>query len=393
MSPKKLIAVMLLTIALASIGACRRNQTANSTAPTNAAPGSASPELSHLPEGGTTPTLPTTHFKGSIGSSNGLQMKLTRDGDRLTGTYFYQKIGAKIDLKGTIDKDGSVTLEEFDPSGQQTGVFKGLWKTDAEDGLASIAGNWSKPGGEKKTAFSLHEEPIQFSGATDIVAKQIKESNKKLNYKIDVQYPEVTGTLDNRFDKFNQEAKNLVTKQVVAFRKERAGAANEEAQMPEPPTLSDLTSDLSGGYTVAFANDDLISIEYDIGGYTAGAAHGNSSSSVLNYDVKAGKVLKLADVFKPGAKYLQAISAYCLNDLKKQSRKNRDSLPDDMIKSGAGPDARNFMSWTITKKGLDFTFDAYQVGPYAAGPQSVVVPYSVLKDLIDPDGPVGSFAK
>ncbi len=393
MNPKKLIALTLLTIALAFIGACRKNQSANSTAPTSAAPGSASPELSHLPEGGITPTLPTTHFKGSIGNSNGLQMKLTRDGEKLTGTYFYQKIGARIDLKGTIDRDGNVTLEEFDPSGKQTGVFKGVWKTDTEDGRASIAGNWSKPTGEKKTAFSLHEEPIQFTGGADIVAKSIKESNKKLNYKIDVQYPEVTGALDNRFDKFNQEAKNLVTKQVAAFKKERADAAKEEAQMPEPPALSDLGSDLSGGYTVAFANDDLISIEYDIGGYSAGAAHGNSSSSVLNYDVKAGKVLKLADLFKPGAKYLQAISAYCLNDLKKQSKKNGDSLPDDMIKSGAGPDARNFQSWTITKKGLDFTFDAYQVGPYAAGPQSVVVPYSVLKELINPDGSVGSFAK
>src|SRR2546427_3443807 len=333
MKTKNLSALMLLTIALASIGACRKHQTANSTAPNGGAPTSASPELSHLPEGGIMPTLPTTHFKGSIGSSNGLQMKLIRDGDRLTGTYFYQKIGAKIDLKGTIDKDGSVTLEEFDPSGQQTGVFKGLWKTDAEDGLASIAGNWSKPGGEKKTAFSLHEEPIQFSGATDIVAKQIKESNKKLNYKIDIEYPEVTGTLDNRFAKFNQEVKNLVMKQVVAFKKERAEAAKEEAKMPEPPAMSDQTSDLGGGYTVALANDDLISIEFDIGGYSAGAAHGNSSSSILNYDVKAGKLLKLGDLFKPGAKYVQAISAYCLNDLKQQSQKNGESLPGDMSKS------------------------------------------------------------
>jgi hypothetical protein len=393
MNSKRLIALMLLTIALASIGACRKKQTANSTAPTSTAPVSASPELSHLAEGGIMPALPTTHFKGSIGSSNGLQMKLIRDGEKLTGSYFYQKIGARIDLKGTVDKDGNVTLEEFDPSGKQTGVFKGVWKADAEDGRASIAGNWSTPAGDKKTAFSLHEEPMQFTGGAEIIAKQVKESNKKLNYKIDVQYPEVTGALDNRFAKFNQEAKNLVMKQVVAFRKERADAAKEAAQTPEPPALSDLTSDLSGGYTIAMASDDLISIEYDIGGYEAGAAHGNSSSQVLNYDVKAGKVLKLADLFKPGAKYVQPISAYCLTDLKKQSKKNGDSLPDDMMKRGAGTDARNFISWTIGRKGLDFTFDAYQVGPYAAGPQSVLVPYSVLKDLINPDGPVGSFAK
>jgi hypothetical protein len=38
-------------------------------------------------------------------------------------------------------------------------------------------------------------------------------------------------------------------------------------------------------------------------------------------------------------------------------------------------------------------FDPYQVGPYAAGPQYVLVPYSTLKDIIKSDGPVGALAK
>src|SRR6266568_4424521 len=111
MNPKKLIALTLLTIALAFIGACRKNQSANSTAPTSAAPGSASPELSHLPEGGITPTLLTTHFKGASGKSKGLHMKLPHDVEKLTGTDFYKKIGASIVLKGAIVLDGNVTLE------------------------------------------------------------------------------------------------------------------------------------------------------------------------------------------------------------------------------------------------------------------------------------------
>ena len=64
-----------------------------------------------------------------------------------------------------------------------------------------------------------------------------------------------------------------------------------------------------------------------------------------------------------------------------------------MIQEGAGPDAQNFRSWTISRKGLSMTFDAYQVGSYAAGPQNVLIPYSVLKDLINPDGPIGQFVK
>jgi hypothetical protein len=391
----KLIALILL-IMVAFAGGCRKNQTVNAPTPVSPAAAVSPPEAPHPVATATGPTVQTKYLRGSIGSSNGLHMKLIRDGDKLTGTYFYQKVGTKIDLKGTVDKDGNVTLDEFDAGGKQTGSFKGLWQTDSEDGQASIAGNWSKPNGEKKTAFSIHQEPIEFSGSAELVARQIRETNKKLNYKIEVGYPEVTAPLDNRFDKFNQEAKNLVVRRVADFRKERADAAQDEAQQPEPSTLSDLTSDLSGGYTVALATDSLISIAYDLSGYTAGAAHGNASSFGLNYDVRAGKVLKLADTFNPGTKYLQAISAYCINDLRKQSRKNGDSLADDMIKTGAAPDARNFQSWCIKKKGLEFTFDAYQVGPYAAGPQTVLVPYSALKGLIKPDGPIGplvAFAK
>jgi Protein of unknown function (DUF3298)/Deacetylase PdaC len=379
--------VALMTAALVAFGACRKTQTTTQTTPaTPAAP----PDQYHT-DVASTPVSQTKFFTGSIGDKLDLQMKLTRDGDQLIGSYSYKKVGSRIDLKGTIDKDGNVTLQEFDTSGKQTGMFKGIWKTDKDEG-SSIAGNWSKPNSEKKTAFSLHEEPIAFTGGAEIVAKQIKETNKKLNYKVDVEYPQVTGALDNRFDKFNQQAKDLVTRAVLGFKKEMADNAKATEQTPEPSTLSELESDLSASYTIAVANDELISVRYEIGGYSAGAAHGNSSSHVLNYDLKGNKTLKLADLFKPGAKYLQTISDFCIKDLKRQSKKNADSLPDDMIQSGAGPAAKNFESWTLTKKGLDITFDAYQVGPYAAGPQKVVIPYAALKDLINPGGPAEKIA-
>ncbi|MDQ5844493.1 MAG: RsiV family protein, partial [Acidobacteriota bacterium] len=120
----------------------------------------------------------------------------------------------------------------------------------------------------------------------------------------------------------------------------------------------------------------------------------NSYSEVVNFDLKTGKPLKLADLFNPGSKFLQAISTYSIQDLKKQSTEKLDSLlDDDWIQRGAGPKADNYKSWSITRKGLGIYFDSYQVGPYAAGPQRVVVPYSALKDIIKPDGPIAQFVK
>ncbi|HEX7335075.1 MAG TPA: DUF3298 domain-containing protein [Pyrinomonadaceae bacterium] len=377
----------LLIACLAVSFGCRKTSTPPPTAPP---PGTAtpSPELSHV-AGGETPAPQTKYFKGSIGSSLDLQMKLVRTGDQLTGSYFYQKIGARINLRGNVDKDGNLTLEEFDQAGKQTGLFKGIWTVDASDGLISLAGNWSKPPGEKgsdkKTAFSVHEEPIAFTGDVEIVSKQIKESNKKLMYEISVQYPQITGGTNPNFEKFNQAARASVTRKVAGFKKDVQPTEGEEEPRPE----GSMGSDLSVSYDVVLAQDDLVSVKFVVSSYFQGAAHPNSYSDVLNFDLKNGKQLKLGDLFKPGAKFLQTIATSCIGDLKKQAK----DLPVDQIEEGAAAKSDNYGSWTITRRGLGITFDAYQVAPYAAGPQFVLVPYSTLKDLINPEGPVAQFAK
>ena len=331
----------------------------------------------------------TKYFKGSIGSALGLQMKLVQDGANLTGVYFYQKIGTRIDLKGSIDTNSHVILEEFDPSGKQTGIFKGLWTVNSDDGLVNIVGNWTKPDGQKQTAFSLHEEPITLSNGVEVIAKSIKEKNKKVNYEIDVEYPQLMGLLNPNLEKFNHEANRVASHEVSEFKKNITGDTKSGEG------ASDAGSSLDMGYTIAFASDDVISIQFDVGTYYTGAAHPNSNSEVLNFDVKNGKVLKLADLFKPGSKYLEVLSSYAIKDLKKQSKaQGADAILDDeSIQNGASASEKNYGSWTVAKKGLAITFDAYQVGPYAAGPQNVTVPYSALKDIIKPEGVLGPFVK
>jgi Protein of unknown function (DUF3298)/Deacetylase PdaC len=367
---------------------CRKTSTPPPATPP-AATATPAADLSHA-QGGTTPAAQTKHFKGSIGTSLDLQMKLVRTGDQLAGSYFYQKVGSRIDLRGSVDKDNNLTLEEFDQAGKQTGVFKGIWAVDQADGLVTLAGNWSKPPGEKgsdkKTAFSVHEEPIAFSGDVELVSKQIKEANKKLMYEISAHYPQLNGGNNPNLEKFNQAARALVTKKVAGFKKDIAVEEGEEL----PPEGS-MGSDLVVGYTVVLAQDDLVSIKFDVSSYYQGAAHPNSYSDVINYDLKNGKQLKLGDLFKPGAKFLPAIATYCIGDLKKQAKEK--GLLDDQIQEGAAPKAENYQSWNITRKGLGINFDPYQVGAYAAGPQFVMVPYTALKDLINPDGPIAQFAK
>jgi hypothetical protein len=376
-------------IAMIALGACRKQ------AGNQPSPNSNTPVAQDSPVGGAAPVGEKFYFRGTITAGAGnlkIEITLMRDGDRLSGTYFYPKVGKNIALSGTVDKSGSVDLRESDETGKETGIFKGKWKPapDSPDpGLNEIEGKWSKPDGSKETAFLVVQQPIEFTAAVRVTPKVIKEANKEKHYTLDAEYPQIEG--DPRFEKFNREARGLVTKDVAAFK--TAETVPESGATDETPAEA-LDSTLDIGYEIRHATDDLISVEFTEGEYSSGAAHGNSSTTVLNYDVKNGKKLTLADLFNPKAKYLTVISAYCVKELKDRSKKDKDSMLDeDMMQSGASPRADNYRAWSITKNGLWITFDPYQVAAYAAGPQHVLVPYSALKDILKPDGPVAALAK
>src|SRR5256884_551401 len=383
--------ILLLTAACAVSGACRKpsvpqQQTANGNLAVT----------QEKPAGGEASVGERSYFRGTIAAganSLKIEMTLVRDGERVSGSYFYPKVGKNIELNGTIDKDGNVDLREKEDSGKETGVFKGKWKAAVEPnelGMANFAGKWSRPDGTKETTFELTQQPIDFSAAAaHFVPKVIKETNKQSHYRIEAVYPQIEG--DARFDKFNKEARAMSTKNVAAFKTSETGTETDTGTETPAETL---TSTLDSDYEIRRAADDLISIEFSESAYERGAAHPNSYTTVLNYDVRNGKKLALADLFNAKSNYLKAISDYCLKDLRQQAKKEKDSmLTDDMIQSGASARADNYKSWTITKQGLWITFDPYQVAAYAAGPQQVLVPYSALKDLIKADGPIAAFAQ
>ena len=144
------------------------------------------------------------------------------------------------------------------------------------------------------------------------------------------------------------------------------------------------------GYNVEYADEDLISINFGEDTFTGGA-HGNHNTFTLTYDLKGGRELKLADLFKPRAKYLTTIADYAIHDLK--GRKDPESgenmgLAQDIFEDGAKPTAENYQNWNVTKKGLMITFPPYQVAAYAYGPQTVIVPLSKLKGIVISNGPL-----
>ena len=376
------IITVLVAIVIVSTS-CRKPATVQQSA------ASPTPLTQDAPVGGVTQVGDKYFFRGTIASLS-IEMQLLRDGEQLTGTYFYPRIGKNITLTGTVDKDNNVTLTEADDTGKQTGIFKGKWQTavDSPDpAIHEIEGKWSKPDGSKATEFVVTQQPYEFTGNVQVVAKVIKEANKQKLYSVNAEYPQIDG--DARFDGFNKEARTLINKDVAAFKtSETTGDAAGPSDFPG----ENQTSTLEAGYDFHYASDNLVSVAFTEGTYSRGAAHGNSLTAVINYDVKSGKKLALADLFKDKSKYLSVIASYCQKELKERARKPDSMYLPELLETGAGPRADNYRAWNITKKGLWITFDPYQVAAYAAGPQYILVPYSVLKDIIKPDGPIAMYA-
>src|SRR5437762_1515549 len=95
MNPQRSFVLVALSVIIAVTGGCRREVTVTQAPPSTA--NANLPGTQYHQDAGVTLAVPQTKFfKGSIGTRLGLQMKLTRDGDNVSGTYFYQKVGTKI---------------------------------------------------------------------------------------------------------------------------------------------------------------------------------------------------------------------------------------------------------------------------------------------------------
>lgn len=211
-----------------------------------------------------------------------------------------------------------------------------------------------------------------------LVPQPANEINQTPPFTITSETPQLTGSDDPRVAAFNQRLYDLVSKEVDMWR--------QSFLQNTAPTVNN-GSTLNVTYTLVSQLEDLWSFKFDFDFYSDGAAHPGLNSITLNYDLGQGKELALADLFLPNADYLGAISKYCIAELSKQP------FFDSGFSDGAQPTLENYRNWNITPDGLMITFDEYQVAPYAAGPQTVLVPYSELKGILNPQGPLGWFTQ
>lgn len=309
------------------------------------------------------------YYLGTIGDSLTVQMDLQIEGERVTGSYFYNRVGQPLDLEGTIDQDGNITLQEFTRPDtllgrQLTGTFEGTLSLDLTDYGSSFAGKWSRVSGELYP-FELTKvaEYVRVSVAQSRISAIsvhpffIDKTLASLNQRFQEE------TLQGQFDFFTEGQQYALSGQIYH------GWWLERSR------------------DIAYVSHDLISVAETIYVYTGGA-HPNVGLAGYNYwlDDSGALRLTLNDLFRPGSDYMAVLSGFILEALAAQEALwvvdgTVSELTERILND----------SFTITPQGLTFFFEPYLVGPYVQGTFSVLVPYEQLQSIIRQNGPLRGF--
>jgi hypothetical protein len=125
--------------------------------------------------------------------------------------------------------------------------------------------------------------------------------------------------------------------------------------------------------------DSLITLSFYSEDYSGGA-HPNSATIFLNIDAKTGARVQLNDVLKSG--YNDALTKIG----ERVFREQRELADTASFKSNAFdfPDNKFQLNknYGFTREGILFYYNSYEVGPYAAGPTEVLIPYTEIKDWL-----------
>ncbi|MCZ8523528.1 MULTISPECIES: DUF3298 and DUF4163 domain-containing protein [Paenibacillus] len=143
--------------------------------------------------------------------------------------------------------------------------------------------------------------------------------------------------------------------------------------------VQDKTKTITGNYHTKLHRHELLSLLYENYGYAEKAAHGITYQSSQTFNLEDGRVYALADLFKPGSDYIGRLSAIIAREFKARD------IPMIAEFKSIAPDQPYF----LTDKAIGIYFQLYEYTPYVYGFPTFEIPFAEVKDILDPQGPIG----
>jgi uncharacterized protein DUF3298 len=221
---------------------------------------------------------------------------------------------------------------------------------------------------------------------------QIREKSAEHSYEFEADYP-LIGTSDSSPDsEINLCISALVTHQLQRFRAAAMSrtAVKDDMKQGEFPLIG--LDGLNMSHEIVLFTRNVLSIEFQLVSYFAGAAHPNTETKIQNFQRQSPLELELRDLFQESSNYLGILSQFCISELHNQKRvrwsghldmiEKLNTLQDEWILSGASPKYDNFNCFSLRNNGIVIHFDTYTVGSHAEGKYAVFIPEYELKSVI-----------
>jgi hypothetical protein len=219
-----------------------------------------------------------------------------------------------------------------------------------------------------------------------IVPVVLREKDERRLLEVKVSYPQLADPKTPQQRAFNRHVRKRVEGDLNDFREYCAENIKEPDGGKRRGEFSFATR-----YVVQLATPELLSVELTEVIF-AGYVNSDWYTHTFNYDLKAGRTLRLSDLFRRGSKYLNLIASHSVAEVRKGSHYCGAPVNEDWLRRGSEPKPENYGGWSLTDGGLQITFGEYQIAPGCAGLISVVVPYERLREVLKPDGPLARLA-
>lgn len=301
-------------------------------------------------------------------------MDLTQSDNQIQGTYYYDKIGSPLSLSGSIAADNSFKLIEM-YNGSETGKWVGRWSSEG------VSGKFTSVRSGKSFDFNLTD----YQGSA---ARITFESREKEDCSVAERRKKDPDTAEE--DHSCSTIKVELMK--VSLPSPQAASAINRAIFRKTCTNDGPVTSLDGYLATVFnPEDDFItqmgsssSVHTNDDGMLCvsvlrwelqeGAAHGMSEIQKLNFDLATGRLIALDDLFKAG--YRPALTPIVKRLFEAENGKI------DLEYNSEGFKLSN--EFAIQRNGILFQYGYYEIGPYAMGPPSVLVPWKEIRQLLRP---------
>lgn len=321
-------------------------------------------------------------YMGTIGTAP-VVLDLIKKDNKFSGSYYYTKIGTPIEISGEATHDNKFNLTEFDRNYEITGTLACNFSNEN-----TIEGLWENPKTKKTLPVKLNPQTENIPTITlyksynencDNVAKnKLKPANEVEYYDtlcstLSIDWLKVEIADAKIQEKINQKLKDLLV-------------GNNATSIDEYVKTYFKTDPETGFNRDIICNPSTIEksiLSFSIvnSEYFFGAAHPGSYLNYINFDITTGKVISIEDLF---------INNYKM-ELNQIAEKKFIQLFGSEGWDFTPGNFNNTENYLITKSGLIFTFNQYEIGPYAAGSPTFLIPYKDIKHLIKENSIVKQF--